>query len=97
MALLKEVKPDFKLPTIKSSPVQPKTPKVSSIKKEAVNVSTSKSPQLNIKIIKTGNQTSENDFDTSRPSTSSANMEFPDSIAPGNIIQGLEFRFYVGV
>ena len=33
MALLKEVKPDFKLPTIKSSPVQPKTPKVSSIKK----------------------------------------------------------------
>ena len=90
MSLLKEVKPDFKLPTIKNSPVQPKTPKIPSIKNEAVNVSTSKSPQLNVKIIKTGYQTSENDFDTSRPSTSSSNMDFPDSIAPGNIIQRLE-------
>ena len=52
MALLKEVKPDFKLPTIKNSPAQPKTPKVTSIKKEAVNTPTSKSPQLNVKIIK---------------------------------------------
>ena len=73
MALMKEVKPGFKLPT-KSPVSKPKR----IVKKEANVPATT--PQLNVKIVKTNSPQIELDAPT--PSTSSSVIEFPDRIGP---------------
>ena len=75
MALMKEVKPGFKLPI--KSPIS-KPQKV--VKKEAANVPATP-PQLNVKIVKTNSP--QIDLDAPTPSTSSSVIEFPDRIGPG--------------